>query len=682
MKKSRSRQRFGKTKDSKEVVRLIDERVRRLRQRLRPTKSRHEETQLREELELQAVDHEALIALQTEAQRELEVSRARYADLFDFAPLGYAILDRNGLIHDINQAGVRMLGLGRDLLIKAPLMPLFTKQDGRRWMEYLWRLRQNQTPPPPINLTLTKPADQLVVLQIVGERVRSTLALPHSDFLRIAILDVTAQHRAEEKLRRSEARFRALLEHAAETVTILDSGGFIRYKSSNVTAMLGYSEAEMLGRRIFEFVHPGDLPAAKTALAGLLRRPGAAQTIELRVRRKGGSWRWMEVIGTNLLASPAVDGVVLNSRDITERQQAEQAVRRLNAELESRVVERTRQLTAVNQRLQAIMDGAQIGIIVVGMNGIIASANPAAQQLFGYADGELVGLEISRLLAMPDRPGTGAPSRARAKFPAAAIEVQGRRKDGAAIELDVSLTESVHHGRWQCVAMVQDITQRKRLERELLEAGEHERQRLGHELHDSLGQQLHGIHYLFTLLRNELKVELPSRAREADRLGRHLEHAIELSRGLAHGLQPVSPLPDGLMLTLKELARRSRDMFNVDCRFVCPAPVLIRRHNVASHLYRIAQEAVNNAVKHGEASRIRIRLDATPQRLTLSIRNNGRQFRPPSEKKAGIGLHVMQHRAEAVGGSLRLQRPRGGGLEIVCLVPRPGLNLSEVKENS
>jgi two-component system CheB/CheR fusion protein len=200
-------------------------------------------------------------------------------------------------------------------------------------------------------------------------------------------------------------------------------------------------------------------------------------------------------------------------------------------------------------------------------------------------------------------------------------------------------------------------------------------------LHDGLCQELHGISYLARLLERELEAELPGRAAEAGRLSKALDHALNLTRDVAHGLRPVYAIPEGLMVTLRELAQRTRGLYGVDCRFECREPVLIRRHSVASHLYRIAQEAVSNSIKHARPTRIRIRLAATSRATVLRVRDNGVGIRSKKGGFQGMGLHIMKYRADAIQGSIAVERRPRGGTEVVCTVPRGSLIPSEENQN-
>jgi diguanylate cyclase (GGDEF)-like protein/PAS domain S-box-containing protein len=129
---------------------------------------------------------------------------------------------------------------------------------------------------------------------------------------------------AEEAVRRSEAHFRSLIENGMEIITILEPDWTIRYESPSIERTLGYSAEERIGRNAFELIHPEDLGRVREALGQLLLATGPGPSLEIRFQHKGGSWRWLEVRGNNLLADPEVRGVVVHSHDITDRKRAEE----------------------------------------------------------------------------------------------------------------------------------------------------------------------------------------------------------------------------------------------------------------------------------------------------------------------------------------------------------------------
>jgi PAS domain S-box-containing protein len=222
------------------------------------------------------------------------------------------------------------------------------------------------------------------------------------------------------------------------------------------------------------------------------------------------------------------------------------------------------------------------------------------------------------------------------------------------------------------VGILQDITDRKRLEREILEISEREQRRIGQDLHDGLGQHLAGIELMSQVLEQRLATgkskESAALAVEAGKISRHVRDAIGQTRLLARGLSPVVLESEGLMAALRQLAEDGTQMFRVQCEFDCPAPVLVPDNAVATHLYRIAQEALSNAVKHGKSPRTVIRLGAAGERILLAIADQGIGIPEHLPAHRGMGLRIMQYRAGVIGGSLVVQRNPEGGTTIICSV--------------
>lgn len=220
---------------------------------------------------------------------------------------------------------------------------------------------------------------------------------------------------------------------------------------------------------------------------------------------------------------------------------------------------------------------------------------------------------------------------------------------------------------------VRETVTRNIMRKTVLEISERERQRVGRDLHDGLGQHLHGVSFLAALLEKNLREDRSPRALEARRLKEYILDSLELMRGLAHGLQPLESRPEGLMAGLDELAKRTSKLFRINCRFDCPAGVLVQKHGAAIHLYRIAQEALNNAVKHGKPTRIDIKLEVEPPRIILRVCDNGVGVRRANRNGPGMGLQIMRYRADALHGLLLMKKKPAGGTEMLCSVPRRSL---------
>ena len=215
-----------------------------------------------------------------------------------------------------------------------------------------------------------------------------------------------------------------------------------------------------------------------------------------------------------------------------------------------------------------------------------------------------------------------------------------------------------------------DITARKQLEQEILRISDREQWRIGQDLHDGLGQQLTALELMCQSLKADVAAAQPELTEQVDRLGRGLREAVAQTRSLAHGLTPFMLDAAGLQASLAELARRTASLGRAKCRFVCPEAVLVRDREAAGHLYRIAQEAVGNALKHAGAAEIVISLASTGGVVRLEIADDGRGL--PKTSKAGphIGLQVMRHRANAIGAELTVESKRNAGVKVLCTLRR------------
>lgn len=225
------------------------------------------------------------------------------------------------------------------------------------------------------------------------------------------------------------------------------------------------------------------------------------------------------------------------------------------------------------------------------------------------------------------------------------------------------------------VGTLQDITDRKELEREILEISEREQDRIGHDLHDGLCQQLAGIEFRLLALKQRLqgKSGVQREAEEANELTRLVRQAIDQTRTLARGLSPVKVDTDGLMSALRELIDTTERTFKIPCLLRCPAPVPVHDNAVATHLFRIAQEAIHNAIRHGRAKLITVNFFTQNDRIVLGVTDNGIGFPKTPGKHHGMGLRVMRYRAGMIGGSLVIQRKPEGGTSVLCSLHRGSL---------
>ena len=255
-----------------------------------------------------------------------------------------------------------------------------------------------------------------------------------------------------------------------------------------------------------------------------------------------------------------------------------------------------------------------------------------------------------------------------------AVEVMKRgaldyvMKDAAMLDLLPGVTRRALTAIERDRALKNAEAERTRLEREILEISEREQHRIGADLHDGLGQQLTAVELLCAGLKADVAGQ-PALAKQVGQIGERLREAIGQVRALARGLVPVKDEPEALHVSLVELAELTNSLGRAKCRLDCPAQVLLESNATAGHLYRIAQEAVNNALKHSRAREVVIGLAQVRGGLELRVADDGTGFQKPNGQEAGMGLNVMRHRARVIGAALTVDSKPDKGVTIICQLP-------------
>jgi signal transduction histidine kinase len=219
-------------------------------------------------------------------------------------------------------------------------------------------------------------------------------------------------------------------------------------------------------------------------------------------------------------------------------------------------------------------------------------------------------------------------------------------------------------------ALTREMTERQRLEEEILRVSEREQRRIGHDLHDSLCQHLTATALAGQVLGERLAAKSLPEAADASKVVTLVEDGIELARNLARGLYPVEMEAEGLMAAFQELASSITKGAKVRCVFECDKPVLIHDDAIATHLYRITQEAVRNAIRHSKAKRIGINLSEDGGIIRLTIEDDGIGMPEDSHPTDGLGVQIMAHRAAMIGGTFAIEPAPTGGTIVVCSLPK------------
>jgi signal transduction histidine kinase len=223
--------------------------------------------------------------------------------------------------------------------------------------------------------------------------------------------------------------------------------------------------------------------------------------------------------------------------------------------------------------------------------------------------------------------------------------------------------------RMRTAALTDEIGERVRLEKVILEITERERRAIGHDLHDGLSQHLTGTALVAQALVRRLASHSAAEAAEMENIVALIEKGIEQTRSLAKGLLLAEIERDSLEAALGELAATIRTQSGTACVFTCAAPVSLDENGTATHLFRIAEEATRNGLRHGRATRIVMDLRAENGTLVLSVADDGSGLPARSERGEGLGLRIMAHRAAMIGAAFSVEAQLSGGTMVVCRLP-------------
>ncbi len=375
---------------------------------------------------------------------------------------------------------------------------------------------------------------------------------------------------------------------------------------------------------------------------------------------------------------------------VVERTAAQADLKLLNETLEEQVLqrsadaeERARQLArseaALRQQtgiLQSILNSMGDGVIVADAEARILLYNPAAERLLRASLGDIPPENwLDHYETYLPGTLTAYPS----SYHPLLRAVRGEAIDGAEIYLRRShandgvwlsapgrpFMDELRHAQVG-VVVFSDITPRKLLERQIAEVSEREQRRIGQDLHDSLCQHLVSAAFASEVLRDKLARQKLAEAAQAESILDMVNVGISQARNLARGLYPVRLEIDGLASALEELALATQARNRIPCRFFCDQPVAVHDEAAGVSLYRIAQEAINNALKHSRASHLSIGLGCVEQEVTLTVKDDGVGFPESFDCRAGMGLSIMNYRAKMIGASLDIRRAVEGGTVVIC----------------
>jgi PAS domain S-box-containing protein len=464
---------------------------------------------------------------------------------------------------------------------------------------------------------------------------------------------------SDNQLPNLEAKYRALVEQLPAVVFMayLDRGIGEAYVSPQIEATLGFSQAEWLEDPVvwYQRIHPDDkdrwsVEASEMFLSGKALRSA------YRVIGRDGRVIWFQC-EAKMIRRPDgepwfIHGIAF---DITDLKQTEE------------------ELQDERNMVSAILDTVGAMVAVLDREGCIVRFNRTCEQVTGQKFEQARGQQIWDLFRVPSEKERFqvllqkvCEEQVRAEHETSWIAADGSHRT---IAWSAAVLPAVKGNPTYIIVSGIEISERKRLEKTVLEISEREQRRIGQDLHDGLGQHLTGIAFMSKVQEQKLAEKQAPEATEAAKIVQLVNDAILKTRELSRGLLPVVSDAKGLMSALRLYATEIEDLFGVACRFQCEEEVLIHDESMATHLYRIAQEAVNNAIKHGRPSSVAIRLSSGEGNGTLLIQDDGKGIDSPGARHTGVGLHIMNYRAGMIGGSLEVRRGTPRGTVVICRFP-------------
>ncbi len=507
--------------------------------------------------------------------------------------------------------------------------------------------------------------------------------------------EIVERERAETALRDSEERFRQFAENSVDVFWIMDAETLtIEYLNPVYEKIFGQSRAMLVRDRAkrLEVVHPADRKAASAGIEEAKAGKNFVRHYRLLRPPDGETRRIRDTVFPIRDETGKVVRLAGVAQDVTEE------------------TESTERLRESEERFRFLVEGAkEYAIFMIDPTNTIVHWNRGAERVFGWTAKEAVG-QAGRLIFTPEdrkrkqeekeistamRNGNASDRRWHMRKDGSRVWVDGvmHRLDDegtgalrgfakiardatdertAAKALQRAHDDLEYRVRqrtaelWAANAELQEeISRRAKLEQEILLISEREKRRIGQDLHDSLCQELAAAAFLLESTAKKLREKKSSEASTVSEAAQIVNANVGLARDLARGLHPIE-LGGGLSAALRELTFRTHG--KIGCRFEGQRSVDVPDPSVAFNLYRIAQEAVTNAVKHGKPSEIVISLRRTKEGIVMTIWDNGEGFDAKKDSK-GMGIHIMTYRANAIGAKWSIESPKNKGTCVSCIVP-------------
>lgn len=593
------------------------------------------------------------------AEDALRASELRYRTLVETSPDAIIVSDLEGKVTAANKRAAEMNGAADpSQLMGADVYDFIVPEDRARAAENARKALYGH-PVQAVEYRMLRRDGRVFDAELSASVLPGANGRP-AGFVAV-VRDITPRKRAEAALRESEARYRLLAENSNDVVFTADLNNRFTYISPAIQRLQGFSVEEAMALGMEGLVAPGSLEllraihreGASVLMKGRPEGP-LSRSVDLECRVKSGGTIWCQITAMVIKDEQGRPASILGViRDISDRKRAEQALRESE------------------EKYRTLFSQASDGIMLMPVEGDGFIVNESFARMHGYDSPE--EMEHLRLEDL-DTPESARLIKKRLERMLAGehlhFEVEHYRRDGRRFPLQVSCGLVRIGERSYFLGFHQDITERKRLEKEVLEIGDRVQYQIGHDLHDGVNQMLTSASLRIGALAQKLREGRLPDEDDLKALARLNRQTMDQVSTLARGLSPLSIKKGGLAMGLAELCRETSAL-GVHCRASLDQALEIDDLATATHLYRIAQEAVNNALKHAAPKAIDVVLSREEGRGLLSIADDGRGLPPGGPSTQGMGLNIMRYRAGIIGAELEVVPGAQGGTVVRCLFNIP-----------
>jgi len=437
-------------------------------------------------------------------------------------------------------------------------------------------------------------------------------------------------------------------------VIITDMKGRISYSNSAADKIFGFKQDQLRGKYIRDLYGDEDISPFKKVVKTCVS--GEAVRGKWHGLKKDGEKVWLDVRARMIEEEDEMPACVISVVEIEKLIQTEEKLKEVKALSEN------------------VFESSTDAIITFDKKGNILSSNRALRDLLGYKKEELEGQALNFLLLSQinedeENKLPGLDLSVDKNVIGKSKEMRGRNKNGELFPIEIIVSRVAWRDREIFTGIIRDLTARRNLERRIIQSGQDERRKIGRDLHDGLGQMLTGTRMLTENLAKKLKIEGSKAAEDVEEIAMMIREADEFARTLSRGLVQVDIEKKGLSVALQELCERSEKLTGVSCEFYDFEDAEVYDHNLALHLYRIAQEAINNAIRHGNPDSVKVRLSNNEHHTALSIVDDGTGFSEERKPKEGSGIEIMKYRARVMGGIFEIMRTTDELTQIRCIIP-------------